>query len=79
MPLTWPCLTCGAANDLDLDACVGCAAGFLAGLRAANEPLLVLPGIGDLARLGRGRAAALAAGAVLALCALVLLLGLLTA
>ncbi|HWG94610.1 MAG TPA: hypothetical protein VNU66_10335, partial [Mycobacteriales bacterium] len=74
----WPCGTCGAVNGLDLDACAACGAGFLTALRAEEPPLLVLPGVGDVTRLGRGQRLALAAGVALVLALLVGLLGLLT-
>ncbi len=72
---TWPCATCGAANGLDRSACDGCGAGFLAGLRSADEPLLVLPVVGDLGALSRGQRLALAAGVVLAVVLVTALLG----
>lgn len=75
---TWPCTTCGAANPLTLSACAGCGAGFLAGLRDTDGPLLELPVVGDLGALSRGQRLGLAAGVVLAVVALVALLGLLS-
>ena len=75
---TWPCGTCGAANALGDDACAGCGAGFLAGLRDAEGPLLALPGVGDLGALSRAQRLGLAAGVVLVLSLLVLLLGVLS-
>ncbi len=74
---TWPCATCGAANPLTAGACAACGAGFLAGLREAEGPLLELPGVGDLTRLSRGQRMALAFGVVLVVIALTALLGLL--
>lgn len=53
-PAGWPCATCGATNPLAAAACTACGADFLAQLRADEPPLLVLPGVGDLTRLGRG-------------------------
>ena len=73
---TWPCATCGATNPLTADACAACGAGFLAGLREAEGPLLELPGVGDLTRLSRGQRVAVAFGVVLAVLALVALLSL---
>ena len=73
----WPCATCGAANDLTHSACAGCGAGFLAGLREAEGPLLERPVIGDLGALSRAQRLGLAAGVVLAVIALVALLGVL--
>ena len=74
---TWPCATCGAANPLTAGACGACGAGFLAGLREAEGPLLELPGVGDLTRLSRGQRMGVAFGVVLAVVALTALLGLL--
>ena len=74
---TWPCATCGAPNPLAASACGACGAGFLAGLRDAEGPLLELPGVGDLTRLSRGQRMGLAFGVVLAVVALTALLGLL--
>lgn len=74
---TWPCATCGTPNPLAAGACGACGAGFLAGLREAEGPLLELPGVGDLTRLSRGQRMALAFGVVLVVIALTALLGLL--
>ena len=74
---SWPCATCGAANDLTHSACAGCGAGFLAGLREAEGPLLELPVVGDLGALSRAQRLGLAAGVVLVVMALVALLGVL--
>jgi hypothetical protein len=74
---TWPCSTCGATNPIAADACVACGAGFLAGLREAEGPLLELPGIGDLTRMSRVQRMMIAFGVVLAVVALVALVGLL--
>jgi hypothetical protein len=74
---TWPCTTCGARNDLAANACSACGAGFLAGLRDSEGPLLELPGVGDLTRMSRGQRMLVAFGVVLAVVALVALLGLL--
>ena len=75
---TWPCSTCGATNVLAADVCASCGAGFLAGLRE-TEPLLELPGVGDLTRLSRGQRLMIAFGVVgaivVALAVLILLLG----
>jgi hypothetical protein len=41
----WPCPNCGASNDMALDHCEACGAGFLDG----GKPLsLSLPVVGDL-------------------------------
>lgn len=73
----WPCTTCGAGNPISLDACAACGAGFLAGLRDSEGPLLELPGVGDLTRMSRGQRMLLAFGVVVAVIALVAVLGLL--
>lgn len=75
---TWPCTTCGAANDLTDSACAACGAGFLAGLRDSEGPLLELPVVGDLGALSRRQRLGLAAGVVLLVLALVALLGVLS-
>lgn len=55
---------------LSADVCVTCGAAFLAGVRDAEAPLLVLPGVGDVARLSRTARAGVALGvAVLAITA----------
>ena len=69
----WPCGTCGHRNPLEAAACTACGAGFLAELRADEPPLLVLPGVGDLTRLGRSARTGGAFGVVLVLLLLVLL------
>ena len=74
---TWPCTACGAANPLSAAACAACRSPFLAGLRETDPPLLVLPGVGDVSALSRGRRLGLAATAVLVVAAAVLGLGLL--
>ena len=68
----WPCSACGQANPWEVTACTGCGLPFLAGLDS-SVPRLALPGVGDLARLGRGQRTALA-GAVLLLGVVLLLL-----
>ena len=74
---TWPCSTCGTTNPIAADACTGCGAGFLAGLRETEGPLLELPGVGDLTRMSRGQRLGIAFGVVLAVVALTALLSLL--
>ena len=74
---SWPCATCDAANDLTDSVCAACGAGFLAGLKAAEGPLLELPVVGDLGAMSRGQRLGLAGGVVLAVIALVALLGVL--
>ena len=74
---TWPCATCSAANDLTDSACRACGSGFLAGLRDAEGPLLELPVVGDLGAMSRAQRLGLAGGVVLAVIALVALLGVL--
>lgn len=73
LPPAWPCTACGTANPMSEAACSGCGLGFLAEVRSAEPPLLVLPGLGDVSRRSRGQLAAAACGAVL----LVVLLSLL--
>ena len=72
----WPCTTCGAANPIDRDTCAGCGAPFLAAARD-SAPLLDLPLVGDITRLGRGQRIGLAAGVVVAFLLLIVLVGLL--
>ena len=73
----WPCATCGHVNGLTSSTCAACGAGFLAALREADAPSLVVPGVGDLMRLSRGQRIGLAALVVLAFVALTALVGLL--
>jgi hypothetical protein len=73
---TWPCATCGATNPIDRDTCVGCGSPFLSALRDTEGPLLELPVVGDITRLGRGQRFALAGGVVLVFLVLTLLIGL---
>ncbi len=73
----WPCGTCRATNPIDSDTCTSCGAGFLAALKAGEEPLLVLPGVGDLTQMGRGHRMLLAGAVVLAFVLLTLVVGLL--
>jgi hypothetical protein len=49
---TWPC-RCGTAVAWEQPRCPGCGAGFLDDLAGAGHPRLVVPGVGDLGRLGR--------------------------
>ena len=65
---------CGAANALTDSVCAACGAGFLAGLRGAEGPLLELPVVGDLGAMSRAQRLGLAAGVVLAVIALVAML-----
>jgi len=74
---SWPCATCGAANALTDSACSACGAGFLAGLRETEGPLLELPMVGDLGALSRAQRLGLAAAVVLVVITLVALLGVL--
>lgn len=74
---TWPCTTCGAANPLAANACTACGAGFLAGLRDTESPLLEIPGVGDLTKMSRAQRLGIAFGAVVAFIAVVTLLSLL--
>jgi hypothetical protein len=62
---SWPCLRCGDLNPLAASMCSTCGATFLAPLAA--KPSLVLPIVGDLHAMSRGRRAGLAGIAVLVL------------
>lgn len=73
----WPCSACGTPNALADAHCASCGAGFLAGLRDAEPPLLVLPVVGDLAALPPARRLTVAVLAVLAFLVVAALLGLL--
>jgi hypothetical protein len=74
----WPCGICGHVNSVaQLDSCVGCGAGFLAAMRSAEEPLLVLPGVGDVTQLSRAQRIGIGAAAAVAVVLVVMLLGLL--
>ena len=75
----WPCLACGEQNALADARCTSCGEGFLAALRQAQPPLLVLPGVGDLAALPAARRLSVAVAVVLAFVVLTALLGLLLA
>jgi len=61
----WPCSRCGQVNGLSADVCAACGGAFLAGVRDAEAPLLVLPGVGDVARLSRTARAGVALGVAL--------------
>jgi hypothetical protein len=74
---TWPCSACGTVNPIERDTCAGCGLPFLSGLREQEAPLLELPVVGDITRLGRGQRFALAGGVVLVFVLLTLVLGLL--
>ncbi len=75
---TWPCTRCDTANPLSASVCSSCGGGFLAGIRDNEKPLLVLPVVGDLGAMSRGRrlglALALVAAVVLPLALITLLL-----
>ena len=74
---TWPCGACGTDNALSAGTCAACGAGFLAGLREAEGPLLELPGVGDLTRMSRAQRLSLALAVVVAVLAVTVGLGLL--
>lgn len=63
---TWPCSRCGDRNALALDACSACGASFLAAVRD-DKIALIVPGIGDLMTMSRGKRLGLAFGAVVVL------------
>lgn len=73
--VAWPCTSCAAVNPLDADRCAACGSGFLAALRESEDPLLVLPGVGDITRLDRSQRLLLSAGFVLVILVLTVLLG----
>lgn len=73
----WPCTRCGTTNPFEAAACAACGSGFLAAVREDEAPLLVLPGVGDLTRMGRGQRLALAGGVVLVFVLVTLVIGLL--
>jgi hypothetical protein len=73
---TWPCTACGESNPLARNTCAACGTPFLGGLRGQDGPLLDLPVVGDITKLGRGHRLALAAGVVLAVILLTLIVGL---
>ena len=75
---TWPCTACGAANALLDDACRTCGLRFLAAA-ADTEPLLVLPLVGDLTAMSKGRRTWLAVAVVAGFVVLCAVLGLLLA
>ncbi len=58
--VTWPCTTCGVANPLSSMTCAACGAGFLAAAR--TDTTLVLPLVGDLGAMSRGKRLAVAGG-----------------
>lgn len=60
----WPCLSCSAVNPLSEDRCSVCGQPFLAAVKASDKPLLVLPLLGDLGAMGRGKRLGVAAGLV---------------
>ncbi|GAC1440564.1 MAG: hypothetical protein NVS3B26_10070 [Mycobacteriales bacterium] len=62
---------------MERNDCAGCGLPFLSGLRDAEAPLLELPVVGDITRLGRGQRFALAGAVVLVFIVVTLLLGLL--
>ena len=60
---TWPCSRCGGRNALALAACTACGASFLAAVRD-DALALVVPGVGNLMTMSRGKRLGLAFGAV---------------
>lgn len=76
-PATWPCTACATANPLALDRCATCDTPFLADLAREEPPLLVLPVVGDVARLSRTVRVALGLGVSTAAVAVTGVLGLL--
>lgn len=68
---TWPCSRCQAQNVLSVSSCAVCGGGFLAGVTDSDKPLLVLPVVGDLGAMSRGRRLGLAAAVVAAVVVLI--------
>ena len=64
---TWPCLTCQAQNPLSEMVCSACGSPFLAAVSEAGRTSLVLPVVGDLGAMSRGKRLGLALAAVGAL------------
>ena len=62
----WPCSRCQSDNPMQSNTCAACGAGFLAAVRDAEPPLLLIPGVGDLTKMDRGKRLALAVGLVAA-------------
>jgi hypothetical protein len=58
------------------DTCAACGNHFLAGLREDEAPLLELPVVGDITKLGRGQRFAIAFGVIAVVLILTVLLGL---
>jgi hypothetical protein len=58
---TWPCVACGQRVPVELNACPGCGIGFLAQVSQAN-PVLRVPGVGDVSRFSPPVRLALAGG-----------------
>lgn len=67
----WPCTVCGESVPLDLTACPACGAGFLAAAR--TQVSLVVPGLGDVAKLSKGTRLALMGGGATVVTGLVFL------
>jgi len=74
----WPCSACGTGNPLIESVCSACGTGFLAGVREAEGPLLLVPGVGDLAALSRAQRLGMAASVVLMVSLVTAILALLT-
>ncbi len=64
---SWPCLTCQARNPLSASACSECGSTFLAAVAQQDRAALVLPLVGDLTAMSRGRRLGLAGALVAAL------------
>ncbi len=64
---TWPCLTCQAPNALSEMVCAACGSPFLAAVSEAGRASLVLPVVGDLGAMSRGKRLGIAVGAVAAI------------
>lgn len=75
---SWPCSMCEAVNPITANTCSDCGQSFLAAMRSTEQPMLVLPVVGDIGKLSRGGriglAFALVALVLIPLAALTLLL-----
>ena len=71
---TWPCTRCASPNPFAAVACGVCGTPFLAQVSADSKVNLVLPLVGDLGAMSRGRRVGLGLGAVALVCVPVALL-----
>ena len=71
---TWPCTACAARNPIAATVCGACGTAFLAQVSAETKVRLVLPVVGDLGAMSRGKRVGVALGFVAAVCVPVALL-----